>query len=148
MATKTTTGYKSLLLDYVPRPIRNDRDLARVHQQIEKLMRKPNLPRAESEILEVLSTLVDTYETAEHPTPQVPPNDMLAHLIEVRGVTSAEVARQSSIPRSTISNVLAGRRALSTANIASLAVYFNVSPAVFITPVGASNRHTATKRRP
>lgn len=130
----TTAQYKSLLLDYVPHPIRNDRDLARVHRQIERLMCKPSLAQAESQMLEMLSTLAEQYESAAHPTPSLPPREMLAHLLEARNVTAADVSRQTGIPRSTISNVLAGRRALSMANVAKVAAFFNVSPALFIPP--------------
>ena len=41
-------------------------------------------------------------------------------------------ARATKIPRSTISAVLAGRRKLSTANIAALSAYFHVSPAALM----------------
>ena len=37
--------------------------------QIERLMSQPHLDRAESEMLELLSTLVEHYEAAEYPTP-------------------------------------------------------------------------------
>jgi HTH-type transcriptional regulator/antitoxin HigA len=127
------SAYDNLLLEYKPRPIRNQRDHARALRHIDRIMRKgPHLPRAESELVEVLATLIQNYESAEFPTPRVSPAEKLAHLIEVHGVTKAEVAAATGIPRSTITNVIAGRRQLSTANVGKLAQYFNVSPAEFI----------------
>ena len=57
---------------------------------------------------------------------------MLAHLIEARGVAQAAVAKATGIARLTLSAVLAGRRTLSTANIAALSAYFHVSPSAFM----------------
>ena len=57
---------------------------------------------------------------------------MLAFLLDARGVSNAAVARETGIPRSVITDILAGRRSGSSANVAKLAKYFHVSPAVFI----------------
>ena len=93
---------------------------------------RPRLSRAVSELVEVLATLIEQYESREHPTPKRLPREILAHLMEVRGVAQAEVARATGIPRSTLSAVLAGRRKLSTASIAALSAYFHVSPSAFM----------------
>ncbi len=127
----TLTSYQSLLLDYEPRPIRSETAYRRALKDVEKLMR-PHLPRAESELVEVLATLIEQYESREHPTPKSLPREMLAHLMEARCVAQAAVARETGIPRSTLSAVLAGRRKLSTANIAALTAYFHVSPSAFM----------------
>ncbi len=132
MSTYSET-YKSLLLDYMPRPIQSDRQYKSVCRQIEQLMAAgPNLPRAESEMLEVLSLLVEQYETARFSIADASPAEVLSYLIEARGTNNAAVARETGIPRSLITDVLAGRRGISTANVAKLADYFHVSPAVFI----------------
>ena len=128
----TMTAYQSLLLDFTPRPIRNAREYKRTLRQVEQLMRKPKLSRAEGELLELLATLVEQYESIEHPTPKASQPALLAHLIDARGTSQAELARQSGVPRSVITNVLKGRRKLSQANIARLAKHFHVSPAAFL----------------
>jgi HTH-type transcriptional regulator/antitoxin HigA len=94
---------------------------------------RPKQSRAESELVELLATLIEDYESHPHPTPKAMPPEMLAHLIETRQVTQAEVAKSTGIPRSTLSAVLAGRRQLSTANIAALSAYFHVSTDAFMT---------------
>lgn len=128
----TMTAYQALLLDFTPRPIHSDREYKRAMRQIAGLMQKARLSRAESQLLELLATLVEQHESIEHPTPKASQPALLAHLIDARGVTQAEVARQSGVPRSVITNVLKGRRKLSQANIARLARYFRVSAAEFI----------------
>ncbi|NLY01113.1 MAG: helix-turn-helix transcriptional regulator [Rhodopirellula sp.] len=80
----------------------------------------------------LLATLAEQYESIEYPTPQASQADLLAHLIDARGITQAELARQTGVLRSVIANVLKGRRKISQANIARLAAYFHVSPAEFI----------------
>ncbi len=96
------------------------------------LFLKPRLSRAEGELLELLATLAEQYESIEHPTPQASQADLLTHLIDARGITQAELSRQAGIPRSVITNVLKGRRTISQASIARLAAYFQVSAAEFI----------------
>jgi HTH-type transcriptional regulator/antitoxin HigA len=127
----TLTSYQSLLLDCQPRPIRSEGAYRKALRQVEKLMR-PRLSRAESEMVEVLATLIEQYESREHPTPKSPPREMLAHLIEARGAGQAAVSRATGIPQSTVSAVLAGRRKLSTASIAALSAYFHVSPSALM----------------
>lgn len=130
MAT-AMTAYQSLLIDYAPRPIRTEREHRRALRKIEKLMTS-HPGREESELIEVLATLIEQYESAAHPVPKNPPHRMLAHYIENRRGTKAEVARETGILRSTITNVLAGRRAISKANAVKLANYFGVPVSVFI----------------
>lgn len=126
------TAYQELLLDYTPRPVRNEREYRRVMRGIERLMASPRLSRAECELLELLVTLAEQYESIECPTPRASQADLLAHLIDARGITQAELSRQTGIPRSVVTNVLKRRRKISQANIAKLAEYFHVSPAEFI----------------
>jgi HTH-type transcriptional regulator/antitoxin HigA len=76
--------------------------------------------------------LVEQYESREHPTPQVSANEMLAHLIESRGITNATLAAETQIPRSTITEILVGRRNISIGNVRKFARYFRLPPSVFI----------------
>lgn len=128
----TMTPYQSLLVDFTPRPIRNRRTYNATLRQLDRLMNKPRLTRPEQDMLDLLAVLIEQYESAEYPTPSVPPDRMLAHLIEAKGVRAADVAKATGIHRSTLSAVLAGRRSLSKGNVVKLAEYFGVSPAVFL----------------
>ena len=124
-------NYFALLQNVQPRPIRTKKALERAYRLIDQLMSKERTS-AESDMLELLSMLVEQFESREHPTPHVPPAEMLAHLIVERGVTNAAVARETHIPRSTFTDILAGRRSISKANVSRLASYFGVSPSVFL----------------
>jgi len=126
------TAYEELLLEYTPRTIRSQAQYERVLGQADQLMRKRKLTRAEDDLLELLSSLVSQYEQNRFPAPDVAPGEIVAHLIESRDVTKAEVARATGIPRQTITHIVNGSRAVSKANRAKLARYFHVSPDLFL----------------
>jgi HTH-type transcriptional regulator / antitoxin HigA len=129
--TQAALAYEELLLEYKPRPIRNESDCRKSRRALEELM-KPRPSRAESELIEVLATLIEQYEAREYPTPNVPARRVLEHLMESRGISRAELARATGIPRSTLTNVLTGKRELSKANVRELARHFGVSPMAFL----------------
>ena len=128
------TTYQSLLVDYTPRPVRTVTAYKKVLRHLEKLM-TPNPDRARSDLIELLSTMVEQYEQQSHATPHVAPADMLRHLIEERGITNAQLARDTGIPRSTITDVLAGRRQISKANAVRFGGYFGTPADLFLASV-------------
>ena len=130
--TVKASSYADLLVEIEPRPIGSKAALERNYKRIDKLMSKPELSRAESEMLELLSMLVEQYESREHPTPHVPAAEMLEHLIEARGITNATLAAETNIPRSIVTDILAGRRRISLGNVRKFADYFHVPSSVFV----------------
>jgi HTH-type transcriptional regulator/antitoxin HigA len=128
-----STTYQTLLQQFVPRPISSQRAYQRALKQIDGLIRKANRSRAEDDLLELLSTLVEQYEIRQgYVVPELSPRDRLAGLIEARGLTQTELSRASQVPRTTINEILAGRRAISKANALRLANYFGVPAEEFI----------------
>ncbi|MCB9873075.1 MAG: helix-turn-helix domain-containing protein [Planctomycetaceae bacterium] len=128
-----STTYETLLQEFVPRPISSQRAYRRTLKQIDGLIRKAKRSRAEDDLLELLSTLVEQYEIRQgHTTPELSPRDRLAGLIEARGLTQTELSRASQVPRTTINEILAGRRSISKANALRLANYFGVRTEEFI----------------
>jgi antitoxin component HigA of HigAB toxin-antitoxin module len=125
----------ALLVQYRPRPIASEQQYRRVMRQIEALMRKRNPTRAEEDLLELLATLAARYEERHFPSPDVTPGEVLAHLIEVRGVSKVEVAASTGIARQTITNIVSGARGISASNRAKLAEFFHVSPNLFVSGV-------------
>jgi HTH-type transcriptional regulator / antitoxin HigA len=104
----------------------------RVMRHIDELMRKRNPTRAEEDLLELLAALAGHYERRHFPAPDVTPADLLTHLMEVRGVSRAEVARATGIARQTITNIVNASRGISATNRTKLASYFHVSPQLFV----------------
>jgi HTH-type transcriptional regulator/antitoxin HigA len=122
----TLAGYGKLLLDLKPRPIRSAADYRRVLKQLDDLM-EPNPPRERGMMIELLAALVGQYESIHHPVKQrLTPAEYIAELIETRDLSQADVSRGSGVPRSVLSNVLAGRRSVSKATAAALARFFRV----------------------
>lgn len=127
----TATEYRQLLTRYAPQPIRSQGAYKRALAQLEKLMvPRPNAAR--SLLIEVLATLIEKYESREHPTPGVAPAEMLATLLKTKRVKPADVAKTTGIPTATLSNVLARRRGISKQNAFKLGEYFGLSPIVFL----------------
>lgn len=136
MATRTRTekgqdAYMELIRRFPLRPVRSDQELDQAIRMMDSLIDKDRLTSGEKDYLDVLSDLVEHYETEHHPLAPASDAEMLGHLIEAKGVTQADVARAVDIAESTISEVLSGRRNLSRKHIGRLASYFQVEPGVF-----------------
>jgi HTH-type transcriptional regulator/antitoxin HigA len=127
----TATEYRKLLAKYAPQPIRSAAAYQRAIAQLEMLM-VPHPDAARSQLIEVLATLIEKYESREQPTPQVTASEMLAHLLEANGIKCAALSRATGIPSATLSNVLAKRRGISKENAIRLGKYFGLSPAAFL----------------
>lgn len=127
----TASEYRDLLVEFLPHPIRSDADYRRAVAQLEQLM-EPRPRAARSQLIEVLATLIERYESRDYPTPEHDPADTLKHLLKTRGVSAAVVAKATGIPPSTMSSVLAHRRGISKVNAVKLGAYFGVSASVFL----------------
>lgn len=136
MTTDTPTvalsGYDALLVEFRPKPITSESQYRRVMKQIDGLMRLRKLSRSQEDLLELLSMLVVRYEERVVPSAAVSPGQLLAHLLEDRGVSRAELARQTGIARQTITNIVNSGRPVSRANRERLAEFFGVSPGLFV----------------
>ena len=124
-------AYLELIHRFLLRPIRSEEELDRAMEVVDELIDRDKLEPSERDYLDVLSDLTERYESETHPIEPVSDAVMLAHLIEAKNVTQADVAREARIAESTISEVLAGKRMLNRFHISKLSRYFNVSPTVF-----------------
>jgi HTH-type transcriptional regulator / antitoxin HigA len=107
------------------------RALAMADSLLAKKAKNGRLSRGESGYLSVLIELVQDYERAKHPRRKCSDGEMLAHLIDAKGVTHVQVERDTGIAAPTISAVIAGRRRLTRDQIGKLAAHFCVAPTVF-----------------
>lgn len=127
-----TVSYPELLRKAQPEIISDDRSHQRALRIVDSLMKKRRLTKAEGKLLDLLAKLVDDYEETIYPTPEVPPARILKHLIEAKCTTQAELARDTGVPRSTISEVVKGKRSISVENAFRLAEYFQVEASLFL----------------
>ena len=79
----------------------------------------------------LLSALVKEYDDRVYPLPPGDPLQTLRHLREQRGLRATDLAPIFGV-RSIASLVLNGKRELSKSHIRKLAVFFHVSPALFL----------------
>jgi len=81
--------------------------------------------------LDVLSDLVEKYETEAYPAEPVSDSEMLASILDSQGLTQSAFATQVGIAESTVSAVLNGSRKLTRAQIGKIAESFNIPAGVF-----------------
>lgn len=138
MATKTKFGlkgknrdaYLDLVLAFPLASIRSDEHLAAAQEVMDRLLAKAELDDGEEMYLDALSDLVGAYEDEHYAITPASDADMLRHLMEAKGTTQAELSRDTKIAKSTISEVLAGKKPLSRQMIRRFADYFKVDVTV------------------
>jgi HTH-type transcriptional regulator/antitoxin HigA len=137
---KTPNSYLVLIQALPLRPIRKESELDRAIAMIDSLLdRRAKLDAGERDYLDVLSDLVEAYEDKHYPMPEVESDaEALRLLIEAKELKQQELAEATGIANSTISAVLHGQRKLNRAHIETLARYFRVSPAIFLSARGLS----------
>jgi len=131
--------YAELTKEFALRPIRTERQLDRAARVALRLAALPRLTRDAEDYLEVLDHLIETYEAQHHPVEtDAKPVDLLQFLIEENGLTLSQLAIETGINVSTLSEILHGKRELNVQHIARLAARFRVEPGLFIEPLPAS----------
>ncbi len=128
-----STTYATLLQEAQPQIIHDEKSHKHALKWIDRLMKINRKSIAERTLLDLLSKLANDYEEELYPTPQIPPAEVLQHLLDNSGKSQAEFARTVGIPRSTISEVLNGKRSISLENAFHLSDYFHVDPTLFLT---------------
>lgn len=128
---KREDRYLELVRQFPLRPLRSDADLDAAVAVIDALIDQDELSAPEQDYLDVLSDLVEAYENEAVPIKPVGDAEMLRFLIEAKGVTQVQAAKDVGIAESTISEVLAGKRKLNRTQIGKLARYFHVEPGAF-----------------
>ena len=138
MVTKTKVGlkgknrdtYLELVLAFPLASIKSDEHLAAAQEVMDRLLAKGEIEDGEEMYLDALSDLVGAYEDEHYSIAPASDADMLRHLMEAKGTTQAELSRDTKIAKSTISEVLAGKKPFSRQMIHRFAGYFKVDVTV------------------
>lgn len=123
---KNRDSYLELVLDFPLASIKSDEHLAEAQRVMDRLLARGTLDQGEETYLEALSDLVGAYEDEHHFIEPASDADMLLHLMEAKGVSQTQLSRDTGLPKSTVSEVLAGKRPFSRQVIRKLAEYFHV----------------------
>jgi HTH-type transcriptional regulator/antitoxin HigA len=124
--------YLELVRRFPLRPLRSDADLDAAITVIDSLIDRDDLTPPEQDYLDVLGDLVEAYEDEAIPIAPVSDGELLRVLIENRRTTQAQLAADTGIAESTVSEVLSGKRKLNRTQIGKLARYFRVEPGAFV----------------
>jgi HTH-type transcriptional regulator / antitoxin HigA len=124
--------YARVLARVLPRVITTDEEHERMLAAVEKLMDKSEHRTAEEDTaLDLMVRLIKDYEEEHHPLPDPTPHEMLAYLMEQRGLKQADllpIFKSSGY----VSDVINEKRAISKAHARQLAEFFKVSANLFI----------------
>jgi HTH-type transcriptional regulator/antitoxin HigA len=113
-----------------PRLIHCDEELAEYTAALFDLTAKANPTPDEEEAIELMTLLIESYESKHYPVPAAEPADVLRFLLDRNSLSQRDVAAELG-SESTLSLILSGKRQLNRDHIARLSRRFNVSPAVF-----------------
>ena len=131
LTTLNPAKYGRLCADALPKIIETDEEFDRMTERLEALDRKQNPSREERALAELLCVLIEEYDSRYHALPEEPPYKLVLHLMEHKELRQADLLPILG-SRSVASAVLSGKRELSKAHIRKLAVFFKVSPTLFI----------------
>ena len=127
---KGRDSYLELVLEFPLASIRSEAHLAAAQRVMDRLLASGPLDAGAAMYLDALSDLVAAWEDEHHAIEPASDGDMLRHLMEARGVPQSQLAQETGLAKSTISEVLAGKRRFSRRMIRTLAAYFGVEVGV------------------
>ena len=126
--------YGRLLAKTVPRVITTEEEHGRALALIESLMEKGerSLSLEEDALLDLMTNLVRDYEaTAYPPRAKSRPHEMVAFLLEQRGLRPSDLWPVVG-SKGRVSEILAGKRAISKEQAKKLAEFFRVRADLFL----------------
>lgn len=130
-ATAVQSEYASLLKSTLPAVIRNEADNARFIAALENLDRRgARMSAAERRLAELLTLLIEDFEEKHYALRPAAPENIVKELMlsnNLRQKDLLDIFRTPSI----VSEVLNGKRNLTTEHIRRLSQRFHVSPEVF-----------------
>ena len=122
--------YLELVTEFPLVSIKSKTQFKDAQRVIDGLLARGTLDDGEEMYLDALSDLVAAYEDVHARIAAASDADMLRHLLDAKGITQSELHRQTGIPKSTVSEVLAGRKPFSKTLIRTLAEFFKVDVSV------------------
>jgi HTH-type transcriptional regulator/antitoxin HigA len=123
--------YSRLLTKFSPKVIRTEKANEEYTAALYELdQRDATLTRAEKKLAELLTLLIEDFESKRYVLPRAKPVEVLRFLMEQDGLKQKDLADVFGT-RSIVSEVLSGKRKLNREHIRRLSERFHVSPEVF-----------------
>ena len=132
MSSRTVNlEYGRLLTKFSPKVIRTEKANEEYTEALYSLdQRSARLTRAEKELAELLTLLIEDFESKRYKLPRAKPVETLRFLIDQHGLKQKDLADVFGT-RSIVSEVLSGKRKLNREHIQRLSERFHVSPEAF-----------------
>ncbi|MGA2001990.1 MAG: helix-turn-helix domain-containing protein [Terriglobales bacterium] len=131
-ATAVRSEYATLLASALPAVIRSEAANERCIRALEELDRKSSrLSAAERRLADLLTLLIEDFEDRQYALKPADPLAVLEELMAANGLKQKDLLDIFVTP-SIVSEVLSGKRQLTTEHIRRLSRRFHVSPEVFI----------------
>src|SRR5271155_1162391 len=128
---ETRSEYVRLLTDTLPSVIHSEEQHAYYLQKIEELLdHEQSMSLAETELLGLLTLLVEKFEDEHFELAKSSPIEAVKFLMDQHGLKQKDLANIFGAP-SIVSEVLSGKRELNKEHIRRLSEYFHVSPEIF-----------------
>ena len=122
--------YAKLLAQIPPKVIRSEAENEHYVNALYALEQKRSLTREEKELADLLTLLIEDFEAKRYQLPRATPRQALSFLMEEHGLKQKDLIEIFG-SRSTVSEVISGKRELTKAQISRLSQRFHVSPEVF-----------------
>jgi HTH-type transcriptional regulator/antitoxin HigA len=123
--------YGQLLGRALPRVIHTEEECERLTNELMRLDELTDSSREEKELAELLTVLIDEYETRRYPISKASPRQVLQHLTEALGLTQKDLWKVFG-SKGVASEVFHGKRAISRMQAKKLADFFHVGVELFI----------------
>ncbi|MFD1561484.1 type II toxin-antitoxin system HigA family antitoxin [Paraburkholderia silviterrae] len=129
-------GHLSALMNRIPlQPPANETDYAEAVRVLNGLLDAGGADENHelAPLVDILGSLIGSYEDANHDVPGVTPEAVLRELMNQHNLKQSDLPEIGS--QGVISEILSGKRELNTRQIGLLAQRFRISPAVFFPQV-------------
>jgi HTH-type transcriptional regulator/antitoxin HigA len=125
--------YGRLLAKVQPRAIKDEREYTRLVAEVGRLVERgeDDLSAEETWLLEMMSILIEDYDREHYPLKPSEPHQMLAFLLQQRGLTSRDLWPVLG-SKARVSEILHGKRSVSKDQAKKLAAFFRVPVGLFI----------------
>jgi HTH-type transcriptional regulator/antitoxin HigA len=128
--SKALSDPAAMIRQGAPRLLHSDEELTESTRALFSLTSKPKPTALEQEAIDLLTLLIEQYETLRYPLPEARAVEVLRLLMERNGVSEGKLTPEVGFQASA-SLILLGKRQLNRGHIARLSKRFHVSPAVF-----------------
>jgi HTH-type transcriptional regulator/antitoxin HigA len=129
-----------------PRLIRSEEELTEYTRALLDLTAKPKPTAAEQKAINLLTFLIEHYETVRYSVPKGSPIEVLRQLLKRNDLVQSTLTIEFG-NKTTASQIMKGQRQFTRSHIARLSKRFHVSPAVFFDEASAIPVHRNMKKK-